>query len=310
MSLWVYIICGDIRFKERSEIMEKKRSRLKNLQPYKYLAPAVIFLGIVFGIPLINTAVYAFADVSIMEGIQKWVGFKNFVFLTDPGFWATIKRTLIWVVFGVAGIFIYAMTVSLALNKPIPGRGFFRIVVIIPWLIPHAFAGTIWTWLLNSNSGFINTLLMKLGIIDEPISFFGESLAMATVIFIRIWKGSPFLIMSLLPAFQTIPEEVEEAAKIDGAGKIRYFINILIPMIKPVLVSGGIILTAWTITIFDIVYVLTGGGPSNATNILSITIYKSAFIENKLGVASAMSLATMLVLAVIGYFQMRAQNET
>lgn len=289
--------------------MRKKQSRLKALQPYKYLTPAVIFLGIVFGIPLINTAVYAFADVSIMEGIQKWVGFKNFTFLTDPGFWATIKRTLIWVVCGVTGIFIYAMAVSLALNKPIPGRGFFRIVVIIPWLIPHAFAGTIWTWMLNSNSGFVNMLLMKSGIIDEPVSFFGESLAMATVIFIRIWKGSPFLIMSLLSAFQTIPEEVEEAAKIDGAGKIRYFVNILIPMIKPVLVSSGIILTAWTITIFDIVYVLTGGGPSNATNILSIAIYKSAFIENKLGVASAMSFVTMLVLAVIGYFQMKAQNE-
>lgn len=289
--------------------MRKKQSRLKALQPYKYLTPAVIFLGIVFGIPLINTAVYAFADVNIMEGIQKWVGFKNFTFLTDSGFWDTIKRTLIWVVCGVTGIFIYAMAVSLALNKPIPGRGFFRIVVIIPWLIPHAFAGTIWTWMLNSNSGFVNMLLMKSGIIDEPVSFFGESLAMATVIFIRIWKGSPFLIMSLLSAFQTIPEEVEEAAKIDGAGKIRYFINILIPMIKPVLVSSGIILTAWTITIFDIVYVLTGGGPSNATNILSIAIYKSAFIENKLGVASAMSFVTMLVLAVIGYFQMKAQNE-
>lgn len=285
--------------------MKKMR---KKLNAYKYILPAFILLLLVFGLPLINTVIYAFADVNIMSGIKGWVGLKNFSYLSDPQFHATVMRTIVWVVFGVAGIFIYAMAVSLALYKPIPGRKFFRIIVIIPWLIPHAFAGTIWTWLLNSNTGLVNSILVSWGIVKEPISFFGEQLAMATVIFIRIWKGAPFLIMSLLAAFQTIPVDVEEAARIDGAGKVRYFRSILLPLLKPVLVTSGIILLAWTITIFDIVYILTKGGPSHATEIMSIMIYNKAFVENDLGASAAISVLCMMVVGVLGYFQMRAQN--
>ena len=281
----------------------------KKSLPYRYILPAVVFLTIIFGIPLINMIWYAFADVDIMSGFKEWVGFKNFSFLVDPEFRKTLLRTLIWVIFGVTGIFIYGMSVALALNKPIPGRNLFRILVIIPWLIPHAFAGTIWTWMLNSNTGLVNAVLMKTGLVSQPVSFLGEELAMATVIFIRIWKGAPFLIMSLLSAFQTIPVEVEEAATIDGAGKIQYFRKVMVPLLKPVLVSSGIILTAWTITIFDIVYIITKGGPSHATEILSISIYNKAFIDNDLGASAAISLFAMIFIIVLGYLQMRSQNK-
>ena len=196
-------------------------------------------------------------------------------------------------------------TLALALNKPIPGRGIFRTIVIIPWVIPHVFAGTMWSWVLNSTNGIVNTVLLDLGLVSTPVSFLGADLALATVIFIRIWKGVPFLVMSLLSALQTIPSEVEEAAKLDGALGWKYFAYITLPLLKPVMVMSGTILMAWSFTIFDLVYVITAGGPLNVTELLSITIYKKAFINGDMGGAAAIAIFTMLFVSIIAFFLMK-----
>ncbi|MCC2256260.1 sugar ABC transporter permease [Ruminococcus sp. CLA-AA-H200] len=282
-----------------------KKTKKKNVLPYIYLTPAVIIIIAIFAIPLINLLWYSFARVDLIGNFQNWVGLKNYEYLLTDDFAATLIRTLLWVIFGITGIFIVGTTLALALNKPIPGRGFFRTVIIIPWVIPHVFAGTMWSWVLNSSNGIVNIVLMNLGLIEQPISFLGQHLAFPTVVFIRIWKGVPFLVMSLLSALQTIPSDVEEAAKLDGAIGLKYFRHITLPLLRPVMVMSGTILMAWSFTIFDLVYVITGGGPLNVTELLSITIYKKAFINSDLGGAAAIAIFTMVFVSIIAFFLMK-----
>ena len=277
----------------------------KNVLPYIFLTPAMIIIIVIFAIPLINLLWYSFAKVDLIGNFRSWTGLDNYKYLFTPAFIQTLTRTLIWVVCGIAGIFFVGTILALALNKPIPGRSFFRTIVIIPWVIPHVFAGTMWCWVLNSSNGIINTLLLDLGIVDTPISFLGAEMALGTVIFIRIWKGVPFLVMSLLSALQTIPAEVEEAAKLDGALGLKYFWHITLPLLRPVMVMSGTILMAWSFTIFDLVYVITQGGPLNATELLSITIYKKAFINSDMGGAAAIAIFTMVFVSIIAFFLMK-----
>lgn len=285
--------------------LKRKRKAL----PYIFLVPAIVIIIMIFAIPLFNLLWYSFAKVDLIGNFNSWAGFNNYKYLFAETFTKTLGRTMIWVVCGILGIFLVGTILALALNKPIPGRGFFRTVVIIPWVIPHVFAGTMWSWVLNSTNGIVNTLLLDMGLIKEPISFLGAELALATVIFIRIWKGVPFLVMSLLSALQTIPAEVEEAAKLDGALGWKYFWHITLPLLRPVMVMSGTILMAWSFTIFDLVYVITGGGPLNATELLSITIYKKAFINGDMGGASAIAIFTMLFVSVIAFFLMKRNSK-
>lgn len=282
-----------------------KLKRKRKALPYIFLIPAIFIIFVIFAIPLVNLLWYSFAKVDLIGQFQRWAGLDNYKYLFTSAFAATLGRTMIWVVCGIAGIFVVGTTLALALNKPIPGRGIFRTIVIIPWVIPHVFAGTMWSWVLNSTNGIVNTVLLDLGLVSTPVSFLGADLALATVIFIRIWKGVPFLVMSLLSALQTIPSEVEEAAKLDGALGWKYFVYITLPLLKPVMVMSGTILMAWSFTIFDLVYVITAGGPLNVTELLSITIYKKAFINGDMGGAAAIAIFTMLFVSIIAFFLMK-----
>lgn len=277
----------------------------RRMMPYIFLIPGLAIIIAIFAVPLVNLIWYSFAKVDLIGNFRSWTGLDNYKYLLSPAFGKTLVRTLIWVVCGIAGIFIVGTILALCLNKHIPGRGILRTIVIIPWVIPHVFAGTMWSWALNSSSGIVNTLLMQLGIIEQPISFLGPDMALGTVIFIRIWKGVPFLVMSLLSALQTIPYEVEEAAKLDGALGLKYFWHITLPLMRPVMLMSGTILMAWSFTIFDLVYVITGGGPLNVTELLSITIYKKAFINGDMGGAAAIAVFTMFFVSIIAFFLMR-----
>ena len=286
----------------------KLKSKRK-MMPYLFLIPALFVIITILGIPLINLICYSFAKVDLIGNFKGWAGLNNYKFLFTASFAQTLGRTAIWVIFGILGIFIIGTALALALNKKIPGRSFFRTIIIIPWVIPHVFAGTMWSWVLNSSNGIVNNILLELGVIEQPISFLGADLALATVIFIRIWKGVPFLVMSLLSALQTIPYEVEEAAKLDGAIGWRHFCYITMPLLKPVMIMSGTILMAWSFTIFDLVYVITGGGPLNVTELLSITIYKKAFINGDMGGAAAIAIFAMAFVSIIAFFIMKKNAE-
>lgn len=288
--------------------MSKNSLTERKLEPYLYLAPTIVLFVFILAIPLYNLVKFSLGDSNIIQGYLGWNNFENFEYLTKSRFLDSVQVTLAHVFFGVLGVVFFGTVVSLALDKPIRGRGFFRAVAIIPWVVPQAFAATMWKWVVNSQFGFINQLLLSLNIIDKSIGFLSADTALATVIVVRIWQGTPFMIISLLAALQTIPEDIQEAASLDGASLVQRFRYITLPYIRPVLKTTTLIVTAWTMQLFDVVYIMTAGGPARKTQLVALEIYNQAFKNDDLGTACALSLAMLAVIFLLSLFN-RGEKE-
>ena len=293
--------------------MEAKKRKLRQLKreaaPYLYLAPTIALFFFILLIPLFNLIKYSLGDSNIIQGFTGWNNFENFRYLANPRFLHSILVTVIYVVFGVAGVVFFGLIAALALDKPIKGRGLFRCLVI-PWVVPQALAATMWRWVLNAQFGFLNTLLTSLGIISSNISFLSENTALWTVIVVRVWQGTPFMIMSMLSALQTVPEDIHEAASLDGVNGLQRFRYITLPYIRSVLLTTTIIVTAWTIQIFDSVYVLTAGGPARATQLVALEIYSKAFTQDDLGTACAIALCILVLIVVLSLAKTRIEERS
>lgn len=268
-------------------------------EPYLYLLPTIVLFVFILAVPLFNLFKYSLGDSNIIQGFKEWNSFENFKYLGSPKFLSSVWVTVIYVFFGVLGVVLCGTIVSLALDKPIPGWGAFRAVAIIPWVVPQAFAASMWSWVVNAQFGFINQLLRSLGLIQDNLSFLSENTALATVIIVRIWQGTPFVIISLLAALQTIPEDIQEAADLDGVTAWQRFRFITLPFIKPVLTTTTLIVTAWTMQIFDTVYIMTAGGPARSTQLVALEIYAKAFQQDDLGTACAIALCVLGVIALL-----------
>ena len=274
----------------------------RTIEPYVYLLPTIILFIFILAIPIINLIRYSLGDSNIIQGYKEWNHFENFKYLTNKKFLGSVKVTAFYVIFGVAGVVFFGTIMSLALDKPLKGLGIFRAIAIIPWVVPQAFAATMWRWVLNAQFGFLNQLLLTLGLIQENISFLSDpNMALATVIVVRIWQGTPFMIISLLAALQTVPEDIYEAATLDGVNPLQRFFYITFPHIMPVLLTTTLIITAWTMQIFDTVYIMTGGGPARGTQLVALEVYAKAFQQDDLGTACAISLCILAMLTILMY---------
>ncbi|MGB4137363.1 MAG: sugar ABC transporter permease [Microbacterium sp.] len=289
-------------------ITASRRRLMPKLTPYLFILPTAVLFIVVLGVPLLNLFVYAFGDSNIYQGFTGWNSFANFEYLATSRFLKTVGVTLIWLVGGVVGIVVTGIVVALALNRPIPGLGLFRALIIIPWVVPHAFAAAMWSWVIHPQFGMLNEILMRLGLIAEPISFLSADTALATVIVVRIWQGAPFMIITLIAALQTVPSEIEEAADLDGVNAWQKFRYVTLPHIMPVLAISTLIISAWTLQIFDTVYIMTNGGPNRATQIVALDIYSKVFVESNLGSGAAIALVTLAVVAIIGWWALRKQE--
>ena len=289
--------------------MKKSVGRTANVEPYLFIAPTVVIFVFVLAIPLVNLFRYSLGDSNIIQGYKEWNDFENFAYLLDPDFLSSLFVTLKYVFFSVIGIAVCGMVVSLALNKPIAGRGLFRAIAVIPWIVPHAFAATMWRWVVNPQFGFINSFLMMIGAIDEGFSFLNVNTALWTCIVVRIWQGTPFMIISLLAALQTIPEDMIEASLIDGASPVQQFVHITFPHIRNVFLTTILIIAAWTIQIFDTVYIMTGGGPIRSTQLIAIEVYQQAFQYDNLGAASAISILILFIVVMLSLANQKGTEE-
>ena len=254
----------------------------------------------ILAVPLFNLFKYSLGDSNIIQGFKEWNSFENFKYLGSPKiFVQRLGHRYLCFFSACSASYLCGTIVSLALDKPIPGRGAFRAVAIIPWVVPQAFAASMWSWVVNAQFGFINQLLRSLGLIQDNLSFLSENTALATVIIVRIWQGTPFVIISLLAALQTIPEDIQEAADLDGVTAWQRFRFITLPFIKPVLTTTTLIVTAWTMQIFDTVYIMTAGGPARSTQLVALEIYAKAFQQDDLGTACAIALCVLGVIALL-----------
>lgn len=272
-------------------------------------------LGIILILPLVlwitGTVLYpsiraiglSFTDVDFLGTETNFVGLKNYIsFLKNPEFWGSFGKSIIWTVGNAVVQVILGFATALIINQKFKGQEFAQTWIILPWILPTIVVAIIWRWVLSSTFGVLNYILQAIHIIENPINFLGTlQMAMPTLIFINSWRWFPFFGVIIFAALQTIPQELYEAAVIDGTSNIQKFKFITFPMLRPTLSVLGVVGTLWSINIFDIIWMLTRGGPAGATITLPVFIYKKAFQDYAMSEAAtaAVLLSLFLILFIV-----------
>lgn len=273
-----------------------------------FMAPATLYLGALVLWPLVNTVILSFTNASLRAEYQ-WVGLDNYRTLFSGPFADTLLRTLFWTLFSVAVKLLLGLMGALLLNTALAGRRVFRLLIIPPWVIPVAISMFIWGWMYNGQFGAISGLLQRSGLIDQPYEFlaFPVSAFFATAL-ADIWVGIPMVTLFLLAALQSIPLDLYEAAWVDGASRSYRLRRITLPLLWPALASMAVLSAIFTLNAFDAIWILTRGGPVDATTTLIIDAYRTGFSSFRFGLGSAKSIMVSLITALfaLGYFVLLA----
>lgn len=267
--------------------------------PYILVAPVLIWLGATLIYPLASAIGLSVRDVGIIGTEGAFVGLANYRdILGDTTFLRALGKSVIWVVGNGVVQTLLALSAALALNQKFPGVKVARIWIILTWIVPTIVVVIIWRWLLSTSGGMINPLLIQLGIIDRPVGFFASSTsAMTTLVLINSWRWFPFVAVMLLASLQRIPEDLYEAAAIDGTSAWQRFRWVTWPLLQPTLFVLGVVGTLLSFNVFDMIWLVTQGGPGSATTTLPVLIYQTAFKAYRLSDAAAMSvIATVLLM--------------
>jgi len=279
------------------------------------LIPAFVLLSIFIYFPVIKGIFISFQNYTLFDMSSiKFNGFENFkkIFTdTNFSFLKILFNTLIWVVVSLLFQFIIGFILALLMKKPFKGRGIYSALVFYPWALSGFAIGLIWAWMLNGQFGIINDILMKAGIISTKIGFLSDpKLSMISVIAVNIWYGVPFFAIMLLAALQSVPNELYEAAKIDGAGFVRQLFSITIPYIKPTIISTTLLRTMWIMNFPDIIYAMTNGGPANSTNILATQMINKIqkFYDYGQGSAYGVIIIFILFIYVVMYLKLSSRK--
>jgi multiple sugar transport system permease protein/N,N'-diacetylchitobiose transport system permease protein len=241
---------------------------------------------------------------------QPFVGLANYVdVLGDPYFQASLGRTVYFMVVSIAIEMVLGVLVALLLNKPFKGRGLLRALILVPWALPITIDAAMWKWILNANYGALNSLLWQLGLIDKYQAWLSDyHTAMLFVIVADVWKVTPLVILLTLAALQTIPISLYEAAVVDGANRWRSFWRITLPLITPTLMIVLLIRSMDAFRVFDIIYIMTTGGPADGTKVLSYYTYLEAFSYLRFGRAAALSYLMTLFVGVLAFAYIKLLN--
>lgn len=283
----------------------------KMIEPYIFILPVFILLVLMFGYPLINSFIMAFENYKLTAPDKIYFnGFANFVKLfADSDIGMIIRNSFVYVIASVAGQFLLGMTLALALRKKFPGRGLYQSIVFLPWAFSAFVIGIMFRWDFNGEYGVVNDLLMRLGVIADPIAWLGTpGLSLTVVILAMIWMGVPFFAIMNLAALQSIPNDMYEAADIDGCGAVKKFFSITLPYIKPTVIMTILLRTIWIFNSFDLIVVITNGGPASSSQTLPSYMYTRAFSSYDFGLASALGVILMIVLAVYAIVFLRITN--
>ena len=268
---------------------------------YLLILPAVFVIFCVFFYPLftaVDMSLHKF--ILTKPGSQPFVGLKNYWdLIKNPIFSNSLEKTAIWTGVNLFAQLFFGILVALLLNQNFRGRALARAAVLVPWVTPSVVAVLSWRWMYDAQFGIINDLLVKLGLIEKGIAWLGNTnTAMAAVIVESIWKGTPFVAIMILASLQTVPKDMYDAAKVDGAGSIACFFNVTVPLIMPTLMIAATLTTIYTFNSFNAIWLMTEGGPLRATETLTMLVYTLAFRDFNFGQASAAGVITLLVLLV------------
>lgn len=277
--------------------------KLKNIDAttWLFILPAVFIVLALLIYPVISSIGYSFTSKHLTRPGVEFVGLGNYIkILGDSDFYRAFWMSIKWTFLSLTGQVLVGFILAISLNKISFGKGVYRVLLIVPWAFPAIVIAITWKYLLNGVYGYIPNLIMDLGITSELPQFLSSGqLIFPTILFINIWFGAPMIMVNVLSALQTIPMEQYEAAKIDGAGKWQVFTSITLPHIKNVIGLLIVLRTIWVFTNFDIVYLLTGGGPANSTTTLPIYAYNMGWGTKLLGRSSAVTILMLLFLVLI-----------
>ncbi len=274
------------------------------------LAPAALCLACVIVYPVLANIGYSFTNKSFLFPDTSFVGLKNYVdILSDEtfGFWSSLKVSVVWTLATVAVQFVVGMVAALLLNQDVPGQRTFRVLLLVPWAFPVIVYAMIWRWMLNDQGGVITWLAVALGLMREPRFLLGDPyLALPTVIAVAVWYGYPFMASTMLAGMQSIGEEYYEVAKIEGANAWQQFRYVTLPFLKPVIVIVLVLRTIFLFNGFELIYLLTGGGPNGATLTLPLLAYNLGWQQFLPGKAAAVSVLMLIVLMFAAFAYLRA----
>ncbi len=288
-----------------------KWRRARIIEPYLYLAPVLVLLALVMFAPLFLGLTYAFRNVQLFDATSTgWVGLQHFEELwDDDAFWHALSNTLWWTFGSLVLQFFGGFGLALLLNKQFGGRKLVQALVFIPWAVPTFLSGLAWAWLFNPLIGPLSHWLMALGLLAKPDNILADpDVAMFGPIIANVWFGIPFFAITLLAALHAIPQELYEAAAVDGASVWQRFTKLTLPFLAPTIAITVLLRTIWIATFADLIWVMTNGGPADSTQILATYIFSTAYSKLDFGYASAVASVLLLLLLLYGIAVVRLRR--
>lgn len=284
--------------------MQKGRATT-TLVAWAFLAPALLYVLAIVAWPLVQTVVLSFTNASLRK-TTDWVGWTNYQKIFNPTFGTVIGRTFLWTFFSVSLKMLIGTAGAVLLNAAVPGRHLFRILIMPPWIVPMAIGIFMWGWMYNGQFGMISGLLQRFGVVDGPVAWlaYGNTAFWATII-TDTWIGVPLVTIYFLAAIQAIPKDLYEAAWVDGAGRWYRFRRITLPLMVPAIITMSMLSLIATFNSFDIIWILTQGGPNGQTTTMIIDTYQTAIASKKYGegAARAVVICIFLSLFCLAYFR-------
>ncbi len=264
------------------------------------IAPTVLVFCAVIVYPLVSAIYLSLFSIYTPTLKGDWVGLDNYAeLLSGSEFWSSLWNNIIWTVGTLTLQIVFGVGMALLLHQNLWFRSLARSLILFPYFVSTVVAVLVWRWLFNDLYGILNHLVIFSGLSEMPLDWLGSMPnAMLSVIFVGAWKYFPFVVIAVLARLQTIPEQLYEAARIDGAGPISRFIDVTLPQLRDVLVVIIMLRAIWDFKEFDLIYLLTGGGPVISTQTLPLLVYKEAFALNRMGMASAYAVVMMAIMLV------------
>jgi multiple sugar transport system permease protein len=272
---------------------------------YLFNAPLIIIAFVFIALPVLGTLITSFyRDVTFLP--EKFIGIENYrLLLADAHFGQSVQFTMFFTFVSVVLELVIGMIFALVLNEVMPGRGLLRVAILIPWAIPVAIAGRVWELMYNFDYGLFNYCAVAVGLTDQPVSWLGSSIgAFISIVISDVWKTTPFISIIILSGLSTINENLYQQSMIDGAGVVQRFFSITLPLLRPVIVVALLFRTIDAVRIFDLIYVLTGGGPGGTTTSLSLYAY-NYYVTGDFGYGSAVSAIVFLIASLLAFLYIK-----
>ena len=282
------------------------------VEPYLYLSPALLLICLVMLVPLAIGITYSFQSLNLLRPFSAgFVGFDNYLQLAgDRRFWTALSNTFWWTFGSVTFQFLLGLGLAILLTRNFFAKRLFQALIFLPWAVPTFLSALTWAWLFNPVIGPLPHWMAALGILSEPYNILGDpKTALWGVVAANVWYGVPFFAITLLAALQSIPSELYEAAEIDGATPWQSFTKITLPFLAPMIAITIMLRTIWIANFADLIFVMTGGGPANSSQILATYIFTTAFRKLDFGYASAIAVVLLAILMVYAVLLLFARNK-